>query len=185
MQILPLDITNADYFEQAALLLAESFACWSEIGAARRELSDCCQAESILLIAAEGNTVIGLIGANPQYDGHVWELHPLAVDGKARRKGIGRMLVGALEQEAADRGGITIYLGTDDENNSTSLSGNDIYEDLPQKISGIRNLNNHPYEFYQKCGYAVVGVVPDANGLGKPDIMMGKRIAQPLNRKAV
>ncbi len=32
-------------------------------------------------------------------------------------------------------------------------------------------------EFYQKVGYTVVGVVPDANGLGKPDILMAKRIA--------
>lgn len=33
-----------------------------------------------------------------------------------------------------------------------------------------------PYEFYQKLGYAIIGVVPDANGLGKPDILMAKRV---------
>ncbi|MCA9940912.1 MAG: AAC(6')-Ia family aminoglycoside 6'-N-acetyltransferase, partial [Anaerolineales bacterium] len=27
-----------------------------------------------------------------------------------------------------------------------------------------------------KLGYAIVGVVPDANGWGKPDIIMAKRI---------
>ncbi|MEN9564723.1 MAG: hypothetical protein RIR73_2967, partial [Chloroflexota bacterium] len=27
-----------------------------------------------------------------------------------------------------------------------------------------------------KMGYVITGVVPDANGLGKPDIMMSKRI---------
>jgi hypothetical protein len=26
-------------------------------------------------------------------------------------------------------------------------------------------------------GYTIVGVIPDANGLGKPDILMAKRIA--------
>ena len=27
-------------------------------------------------------------------------------------------------------------------------------------------------------GYALVGVIPDANGLGKPDIMMAKRVGR-------
>jgi aminoglycoside 6'-N-acetyltransferase I len=46
------------------------------------------------------------------------------------------------------------------------------------QIAAIRNLKRHPYEFYHKQGYAIVGVIPDANGLGKPDIMMAKRVAQ-------
>jgi len=42
----------------------------------------------------------------------------------------------------------------------------------------IRNLGRHPYEFYQKLGYVIVGVIPDANGLGKPDILMAKSVAR-------
>jgi aminoglycoside 6'-N-acetyltransferase I len=34
-------------------------------------------------------------------------------------------------------------------------------------------------EFHQKLGYTVVGVVPDANGPGKPDISMAKRVRKP------
>jgi aminoglycoside 6'-N-acetyltransferase I len=37
-------------------------------------------------------------------------------------------------------------------------------------------LRGHPYEFYQKMGFAIVGVMPDANGIGKPDIYMAKRL---------
>jgi aminoglycoside 6'-N-acetyltransferase I len=33
-------------------------------------------------------------------------------------------------------------------------------------------------EHNQKLGFSVVGVVPDANGLGKPDILMAKRVQQ-------
>ena len=33
------------------------------------------------------------------------------------------------------------------------------------------------YEFYQKIGFSFVGVIPDANGFGKPDIIMAKRVA--------
>lgn len=35
----------------------------------------------------------------------------------------------------------------------------------------------HPYEFYQKLGYSIVGVLPDANGFEKPDIFMAKRVS--------
>src|SRR6476661_2634127 len=45
-----------------------------------------------------------------------------------------------------------------------------------EHIAKIRNLRGHPYEFYQKMGFAIVGVMPDANGIGKPDIFMAKRL---------
>ena len=46
------------------------------------------------------------------------------------------------------------------------------------KIGGIQNYSGHPYEFYQKCGYQIVGVLPDVNGPGKPDIFMAKRLTE-------
>ncbi len=74
------------------------------------------------------------------------------------------------------RGGLTILLGSDDEDNMTSLSGIDLYENLWEKVRDIRNFKRHPFEFYQKMGYVITGVVPDANGVGKPDILMSKQI---------
>ena len=59
---------------------------------------------------------------------------------------------------------IDIYLGSDDEFDKTTLANN-LFDDLYSKIKNIRNLERHPYEFYQKIGYQIVGVIPDANGL--------------------
>jgi len=166
-----------NFIEQCAALLCVTFACWDTMDNARREMDECLQDERFILAAVENDTVIGFIGGRPEYNGHVWELHPLVVKRDLRCTGIGRQLVAAFETEAAARGGITAYLGTDDEDDSTSLSGCDLYENIYGKMANAANIERHPFEFYQKCGYAIVGVVPDANGCGKPDIMMAKRIA--------
>ena len=97
------------------------------------------------------------------------------VTGAAR--GIGRALVADLEVQVRERGGLTMLLGSDDEDDMTTLSGVELYPDIWPHVANIRNLRGHPFEFYQKCGFVIVGVVPDANGLGKPDILMAKRIA--------
>ena len=131
---------------------------------------------SLVALDAQGRA-IGWIGGIEQYDGHVWELHPLVVDA-AQRRGVGRALVAALEARLLERGALTLWLGTDDETGQTSLSGVDLYPDVWAHIAAIRNLPGHPYEFYQRLGFAIVGVLPDANGPGKPDILMAKRIAR-------
>ena len=51
-----------------------------------------------------------------------------------------------------------------------------IYDNLPERISRIENPGGHPYEFYQRLGFTIVGVMPDANGPGRPDIFLAKRI---------
>ena len=61
----------------------------------------------------------------------------------------------------------------------TSLSNIDLYENLFEKITNIKNIKGHPFEFYQKMGYAIIGVIPDANGIGKPDILMAKQVNRP------
>jgi aminoglycoside 6'-N-acetyltransferase I len=123
----------------------------------------------------EGN-LLGIIGGIPQYDGHVWELHPLAVQPNIQGKGVGKALVEDFEEQVRARGGLTIMLGSDDEDNMTSLSNVDLYENPWNHVKKIRNLKGHPFEFYQKMGYVITGVVPDANGMGKPDILMSKRV---------
>jgi aminoglycoside 6'-N-acetyltransferase I len=124
----------------------------------------------------DGATVLGWIGGLPGYDGQVWELHPLVVAPARQKQGLGRALVADFETQVQSRVGLTIQLGSDDEDDMTSLAGADLYDRLWDRIAHIRNLKGHPYEFYQKCGYTITGVVPDANGRGKPDILMSKRV---------
>jgi len=121
--------------------------------------------------------VLGWIGGIPAYGGRVWEVHPLVVSGSHRRQGIGRALVEDLERCAASRGALTLWVGSDDEHGETTLSGSDLYPDIPGAIQRIRNLNQHPYEFYLRLGFTIAGVLPDANGPGKPDIFLAKRVA--------
>jgi aminoglycoside 6'-N-acetyltransferase I len=44
------------------------------------------------------------------------------------------------------------------------------------RLQALAPAGRHPFVFYQKLGYAVVGALPDATGFGKPDILMAKRI---------
>jgi aminoglycoside 6'-N-acetyltransferase I len=104
-----------------------------------------------------------------------WEMHPLVVDSRYKRQGIGRNLIQAIEGIAKEKGVIGIMLGTDDEQFRTSLSRVTISKgNIWEEIKKIKNLRNHPYEFYEKCGYMIVGMVPNANGKNKPDIWMWK-----------
>jgi len=55
------------------------------------------------------------------------------------------------------------------------------YDDTFGKIANIQNIGGHPFPFYEKLEYKIVGVFPDANGIGKPDIWMAKRIGGEIN----
>jgi aminoglycoside 6'-N-acetyltransferase I len=182
MKIIPLSTHDKVLIEQAARLLVEGFQenwpnAWPTLEAALDEVHECLDPERIFRIAVDENgTALGWIGALTEHNGIAWELHPLVVDPQIQGQGIGRALVNDLEEQVKQRGGITIYLGTDDENNMTSLTGKDLYTNAWEHIANIQNLREHPYEFYQKMGYAIVGVIPDANGPGKPDILMAKKV---------
>lgn len=76
---------------------------------------------------------------------------------------------------ASMRDGRTILLGT--QNDGTSLEGVDVYDDIAGNIKNIKNINHNVYEFYLKCGFKIVGLIPDAGGFEKTDILMAKRIS--------
>lgn len=169
---------HADLHEPAARILMNAFPRhWTTPDEGLEEVETLCQPEHIALAAvAPSGELLGWIGGLPEYDGNVWELHPLVVRPQSQRQGVGRRLVQALEAEVTRRGGITIMLGTDDEDDQTTLGGVDLYPDPLAHVARIRNLKDHPYTFYQKMGFVIVGIMPDANGFGKPDIYMAKKV---------
>jgi len=185
MQIVDLRPDDEAVIHQAALLLVDVFRehapdAWPDLEAGLAEVRESLQPERISRVALdEDGTVLGWIGGMPGYHGRVWELHPLVVAPAHQRQGIGRALVTDLEALARERGGLTLWAGADDEDGRTSLGGADLYRDLPGQLAGVRNLGDHPYEFYQRLGFTIVGVLPDANGFGKPDIFLAKRLARP------
>lgn len=182
MKIKTLTKENEFLIQQAAQLLVDAFRkhwpeAWPTHDEAMQEVHEMLEAERICRVAIDDNeNLLGVIGGIPQYDGHVWELHPLAVQPDMQGKGIGKSLIQDFEEQVRLHGGLTITLGSDDEDNMTSLSNIDLYENLWDKVKHIRNLKHHPFEFYQKMGYVITGIVPDANGIGKPDIIMSKRV---------
>lgn len=181
MEITDLRPDDWDAIRQAAALLVVAFrehwpTAWPDMRSALREVRESFTEGRVNRIAVEGSVLLGWIGGIPGYGGNVWEVHPLAVRPDYQRRGIGRALLADLEALAAARGALTLWVGTDDEDGMTSLSGVDLYDDLLAHLARIRNLRGHPYEFYQKMGFVVAGVVPDANGPGKPDILMAKRV---------
>src|SRR5262249_17621802 len=133
MQITNLSPDDKAATRQAATLLLDGFrdhwpGAWPDMDAALAEGRESLAEERSCRIALDADgTVVGWIGGIPQYDGHVWELHPLVVRADRRGQGVGRALVTDLETLVRERGAETLYLGTDDEDGMTSLAYVDLY----------------------------------------------------------
>ena len=94
-----------------------------------------------------------------------------------QNKGVGAALVRDFETQVKLRGGLTIRLGTDDENNRTSIGGVEIYPNILEKLAKHKKICAAiRSSFTKKLGYEICGVIPDANGFGKHDILMAKRL---------
>jgi aminoglycoside 6'-N-acetyltransferase I len=181
--IIELHPDNEPAIQQVARLLIDGFAhspgAWKDMESALAEVHESFGPDNISRIAVnEHRQIVGWIAGHSAYNGNVWELHPLVVSVGHQHQGIGRKLVLDFEEQVKERGALTITLGTDDDANQTTLSGIDLYSNVWQHIANIKNIRHHPYEFYQKLGYVIIGVIPDANGPGKPDILMAKSIAR-------
>lgn len=185
VRIVGFEALTADQRAEAVRILREAFAhmpmAYNGPGEAEEEVETFfADPERFAFAALEGEQVLGWIGGVEAYS-HSLELHPLVVDPGRQRSGVGAALVKALEVRAAEMGMIALHLGTDDDFGGSNLFGVDLYPGVLGHAAGVRGTNGHAVEFYRKVGFEVVGLIPDANGFGKPDILMAKRIGG-LNR---
>jgi aminoglycoside 6'-N-acetyltransferase I len=185
MKIADLATLSPALQDTAAALLVSEFETpsgWRDRRAAREEVERILR-DGFARAAIERERLVGWAGALPEYQGHVWELHPVVVQRGCRERGIGRALVEAIECEVRRRGACTLTLGTDDDTLMTSVGGIELYPDVLEHLCDLRDLGHrHPFLFYQRLGFVVTGIMPDANGPGKPDIFMSKRVAAPNER---
>jgi aminoglycoside 6'-N-acetyltransferase I len=179
-----LERSDVPRIEATARLLHAVFSpqgAWTTIVEARQEVIDSLGPDRISRVAVDSDgSVVGWIGAVRQYNGLVWELHPIVVSDSQRRHGIGRALVLDLEKILAARGALTLWAGADDLSGETSLGEIDLYAELPSALNRVKSWGNHPLPFYRSLGFHVIGVMPDANGAGRPDIFLGKRLAPEI-----
>ena len=174
MIIVNLKTLSHDKLMQAAQILTQELPLgWPTLTEAEAEISIRWKDEpsALFLVAMQDGQVAGLGGLLPHYNGNVYEIHPLVVRRDLQHKGIGAALVAELENTARARGALTLWVGADDEkpNGETSLANVYLYNNLPACITAF-NPGTHPSAFYIKQGFRVIGVMPDANGIGKPGI---------------
>ncbi|MCL2421681.1 MAG: GNAT family N-acetyltransferase [Defluviitaleaceae bacterium] len=182
MDIVNMNTLDESQLAQAAQMLTDELPLgWPTFADAMDEvaelLNDADEPDALLLAAIEDNEVIGWAGILPEYDGNVFELHPLVVRRDQQGKGIGKALIDAVEEAARKKGALTLMLGADDDmpGGETSFANVDLYDNLPKHIQAFEP-GTHQSAFYLKLGFKIVGVVPDANGKGKPDIIMAKSL---------
>jgi aminoglycoside 6'-N-acetyltransferase I len=146
-----------------------------DLAAARETVTEALAPERVALVALDPQgRPAGWVAAGHDW-GRVWELHPLLVAIDQRRHGYGRGLVRAIERVAVEAGALTMVLGTSDTTGTTSLANVDLYADTLGQLARIEP-RDHAVAFWQRVGYQIVGVVPDAEGPGMPSITMARRL---------
>jgi len=92
VQITDLRAVDEPKIQQVARLIVEGFKehwpdAWPDLKSALQEVQESLGADRISRIAVgDSNQVLGWIGGIKQYDGNVWELHPLVVRTEFRDK---------------------------------------------------------------------------------------------------
>src|SRR3954465_10824831 len=95
-RIINLTSSDTPLIQQAAQLLVDGFAehwpdAWPTLDEAIETVHEALADDHICRIMVDENSnVLGWIGGLPEYDGLVWELHPMVVRADLRGHDIGR-----------------------------------------------------------------------------------------------
>jgi aminoglycoside 6'-N-acetyltransferase I len=182
MEIVDFTALAAARHADAARILREALAhlpsAYNAPGEAEAEVAlRCADSDWLGHAALEGERLVGWIGAIRTYS-HGWEIHPLVVAPDRQRRGTGSALLAALEARARDEGVLTLFLGSDDDYGGTSLFGRDLWPAVVSHVAATEaTTRGHALTFYRQHGYEIVGLLPDVNGAGRPDIMLAKRLS--------
>lgn len=148
--------------EQRELLAAAAYRAgrrhapeWMpDLAAAREEIDDAMEPGVFSRVAVDAaGGPVGFAAVKHQYSS-LWELHPLVVDPAHHGRGHGRALVAAIEGIVAERGGLTVWVGTSDMTNETSLTGVDLYADPAAALRAVTDIEGrHALSFWRHVGY--------------------------------
>lgn len=177
--IRPIQLIDHEIQAVASILVA-GFAgrsgAWPTLTHGINEVMDHSTDAHVSLVATLNEHVVGWVSAVPQYQSTGWELHPLVVAPEYQRRGIGHALIEYLCADIAHRGATVLYAWSDDETNSTSLGGIDVYPNPLLHLTTFQSSQHHAGGFYLAQQFHLCGIIPDANGPGKPDILFARRI---------
>ena len=144
------------------------------VALARAQVCRATQQPHLSYVALQDGKAMGWIGLIPGK--HVWEIHPLAVALSAQYQGIGQQLVEHAASIARAQGALTLFASTGDEVGTTNLYGQDLYSDPAGAIANLQATGRNPFKFWQKAGFRIVGLLPDAEGRGRPSIHLARRL---------
>lgn len=181
MEIVDFGALDTTRHAEAATILRDALAhlpsAYNAPGEAEGEVAlRCVDGDWLGYAAMDGDRLVGWIGAIRTYS-HGWEIHPLVVAPDRQRRGIGSALLAALESRARGEGALTLFLGSDDDYGGTSLYGRELWPDVVHHVATTEPTDRgHALTFYRRHGYKIVGLLPDVNGAGRPDIVLAKRL---------
>ena len=131
---------------------------------------------SVFIVYVENDLVQGFIAARPTHGTTGYELYPHVVMPDYQGKGIGTTLLEMLETELKRREASVLFMAVEDEVGQTSLYGEALFQNPTIAFQSVDVASDHPIAFYQKHGFRITGVIPDAFGEGRPDIILAKSL---------
>ena len=178
-EIIDLSTADSDLVEHLANITSEAFKENSPdwvptIELARSQVTAATALGRLGRVVMEQGDAAGWIGLIKGK--RVWEIHPLAIAIEHQYKGFGHLLVEDVARLAKAAGAVTLFASTSDEVGTTNLFGVDLYADPAGSIRNIQATGRNPFKFWQNAGFTVVGLLPDAEGVGKPSIQLARRL---------